>query len=204
VHQSDWFYPYVEWMYCNNVVSGYHQSPPCSAPGNSCFRPNNTTTRGQVAKIAVLAFDFPINTTGGPHFTDVPEGSTFYPYVETLRNLAVIGGYPDGTFRPNSDVSRAQIAKITVLSAILADPAHWTIEDPPAPTFEDVPRGSAFYTYIETAASHGILSGYPCGSPPAGECVPPTNRPYFLPTNHATRAQISKIVFLARFYAPTR
>ena len=35
-------------------------------------------------------------------FTDVPPGSTFYPYVNCLACLGIINGYPDGTFKPNN------------------------------------------------------------------------------------------------------
>ncbi len=200
VHTSDWFYEYVQYMYSHQIVSGYNTSPPCSQPGLNCFKPYNNSTRGQLAKIVVLAFTLPINTQGGPHFSDVAPGSTFYNYVETGYNLRILGGYPDGTFRPNAHVTRGQITKIVVNAAIQADPAHWTLENPPSNTFEDVEIGSTFFSYIETAVSHGVVNGYPCGVAPAGSCVPPFNKPYFVPNANATRAQISKITYLAVTY----
>ncbi len=196
VHPADWDYPYVQWMFCRGVINGYNTSPPCSAEGATCFKPQNYTTRGQVAKIVVLAFALPIDTTGGPHFSDVPQGSTFYDYIETAYNNGLINGYSDNTFRPGNNVTRAQVAKIAVLAAIHADPVHWTLLNPPDNTFEDVAQGSTFYRYVETAAAHGVLAGYPCGIAPAGPCGP-RNKPYFLPENNATRAQISKIVYIA-------
>ena len=199
VAPGDWYYDYVQWMYCHSVISGYTGLPQCSGPGANCFKPGNNNTRGQMAKIVVLAFGFPIDTTGGPHFSDVPAGSTFYAYVETARNLNLASGYSDGTFRPNANVTRGQLSKIAVNAAILADAGHWSLEDPPQATFEDVAVGSTFFRYIETAVSHHILSGYPCGRPPAGPCGT-GNKPYFLPFNNATRAQISKIVYLAVTY----
>jgi hypothetical protein len=199
VAPGDWYYNYVQWMYCHGVISGYTGLPQCSGPGASCFKPGNNNTRGQMAKIVVLAFSFPIDTTGGPHFTDVLPGSTFYAYVETARNLNLASGYSDGTFRPNANITRGQLSKIAVNAAILADAGHWSLEDPPEATFEDVAVGSTFFRYIETAVSHHILSGYPCGIPPAGPCGT-GNKPYFLPFNNATRAQISKIIYLAVTY----
>jgi hypothetical protein len=192
VAPGDWFYPYVRYMYCEGIVSGYP---------DGTFRPNASTTRGQVSKIVTLAFDLPIDTTGGPHFTDVPEVSAFYPYVETLFNLQVVNGYPDGTFGPNNLITRGQIAKIVVLAAAAADPPNWQIVPPPTATFEDVPASSTFFAYVETAASHGLLQGYPCDVPPAGPCEA-GSRPYFLPYAQATRAQISKVVYLAVTYEP--
>jgi S-layer homology domain len=203
VNPNDWFYGYVEYVYCHGVVSGYNTNPPCNT-GIPCFRPNDNTTRGQLAKIVVLAFEFPIDTTGGPHFSDVPVGHTFYMYVETAYNLGLISGYADGTYKPGNNVTRGQIAKIVVNAAIMADPVSWTLEDPPTNTFEDVPVGSTFFRYVETAASHNLVSGYPCGTGPARPCVPPGNKPYYLPGDNATRAQISKITFLAVTYPPQR
>jgi S-layer family protein len=133
---------------------------------------------------------------GGPHFSDVPVGSTFYQYIETLYNMGLVGGYPDGTFRPGSFVTRGQISKIVVSAAVATDPAHWLLLNPANNTFDDVLPGSTFYKYVETAATHNILSGYPCGVSPAGPCGA-LHKPYFITNNNTTRAQISKIVYLA-------
>ena len=55
------------------------------------------------------------------------------------------------------------------------------------PTFRDVPESDPFYSFIETAYHHGIISGYTCGS----NCLE------FRTGNSATRGQICKIVYLA-------
>jgi hypothetical protein len=150
-----------------------------------------------MSKIAVLVFNLQIDTQGGPHFSDVQPGSTFYSYVETLFNAGVISGYGDGTFRPGNEVTRGQLAKIIVLTAMAVDPTGWQLQDPSTGTFQDVPAGSTFYEYVEMAYSHRIINGYPCGAAPAGACIPPDNKPYFIPNGNATRAQISKIAYLA-------
>lgn len=125
-------------------------------------------------------------------FTDVPEGSTFYSFVRCLACAGIINGYTSGCdggdpcFRPSSNVTRGQIAKIVSNSAGFSEP-HTTQR------FEDVPTSSTFYVFIERLASRLILSGYECGGP--GEpCVAPGNRPYFRPGSNATRGQLSKIV----------
>jgi hypothetical protein len=116
----------------------------------------------------------------------VPVGSTFYPYVRCLACLGIINGYPDGSFRPGNNVTRAQLSKIVANSAGLS-----IIQT--TPLFQDVPVGTTFFQYIGRLASRGYINGYYCGGP--GEpCVPPANLPYFRPDNNATRGQISKIV----------
>jgi hypothetical protein len=56
-------------------------------------------------------------------------------------------------------------------------------------TFNDVPPGSTFYTWIRCLACRGIVGGYPCGGP--GEPCPGN---YYRPNNNVTRGQVSKIV----------
>jgi hypothetical protein len=187
-------------MACRGIISGY--SSGCGT-GNPCFRPNNNVTRGQLSKIISNSAGFN-DTPTGQTFEDVLPNSTFYVYIERIASRGIIGGYPCGGagepcdsqnrpyFRPNANATRGQIAKIDVLAAVQA--LGWTLLNPPTNTFQDVPGGTTFYQYIETSVAHGVLNGYPCGQPPAGQCVPPQNKPYFLPGNNATRGQTSKII----------
>jgi hypothetical protein len=116
----------------------------------------------------------------------VPIGHAFYPYIRCLACRGIVNGYPDGTFRPENNVTRGQLSKIVSNSAGFSDP-------PGGQLFEDVAPGSTFYTFIQRLATRGYINGYPCGG--AGEpCVPPGNRPYFRTNKNATRGQISKIV----------
>lgn len=166
VHPADYFYQAVLYLYCQGAVSGY---------SDSSFRPFNDTTRGQLSKIITLAEEWPINTQGGPHFTDVSTSNPFYAYVETAYNHGVISGYSDGTFRWGNNITRGQLSKAVVLSE------GWPINTQGGPHFTDVPMIDPFYSYIETAFNHLIISGYSDGT--------------FRPGNNATRGQICKIVY---------
>jgi hypothetical protein len=199
------FYPWIRCLACRGIVGGY----PCGGPGEPCpgayYRPNNNVTRGQTSKIVAEAAGFsdPVPSTQQT-FQDVAPGSTFHVYVERIAGRGIISGYPCGGpfepcvapdnrpyFRPNNNVTRGQIAKITSGAAQYS-------ETPTGQTFEDVAPGSTFYLYIERIASRGIISGYPCGGP-FEPCIAPGNRPYFRPNNNATRGQMSKIAASA-FY----
>lgn len=129
-------------------------------------------------------------------FSDVPQGSTFYPYITCLSSHEVVGGYSDCTFRPANPVTRGQLSKIVSLAA------NFT-EDHTEQTFQDVPVGSTFHLYVERLASRIIINGYVCGGPNE-PCVAPGNKPYFRTANNVTRGQTSKIVAIARgLPAPT-
>jgi hypothetical protein len=147
--------------------------------------PNATPSSTQTGSTST-----PTSTPCAIQFEDVPPGGTFYQWVRCLACRQIITGYPDGTFRPNANVTRGQLSKIVSNSAGFQ-------ENHTNQTFEDIEVGSTFYLFIERLASRGIIQGYACGGP--GEpCVPPLNRPYFRPNANVTRGQTSKIVAIAK------
>jgi hypothetical protein len=189
-----WFYTPVMSLYDLGAVGGY---------ADGTFRPGNLITRGQVMKVIVLAFGLDAYLPEEYTFTDVPPGSTFYTFVEIGYANSLASGYPCGHpepcdsrnrpyFRPGSNVSRAQVAKMISLAA------GWQPLNSPVPTFADVPPGSTFYGYVERAAAEDAIDGYGCGGP--GEPCPGR---YFRPNGTATRAQAAKMVDTARIRRAT-
>jgi plastocyanin len=186
VHTQDYFYVPARWLYCRGAISGY---------SDGTFRPYNNTTRGQMAKIVVLAYGLATYTPPAPTFRDVPPTQTFYQYIETIAHNLIVSGYdcggpgepcPGVYYRPVNLITRGQLSKIIVLTA------RWVVLNPVGATFNDVPPGSVFYTYVETAFCHLVVSGYACGG--AGEPCPGL---YFRVNNNATRGQIAKMVYNA-------
>ena len=82
------------------------------------LRPLSTPTTPPSASATPTACDI--------SFNDVLPGSTFYPYVHCLACLGIVQGYPDGSFRPNDNVTRGQASKI------VAKFAGYTDDDPAA------------------------------------------------------------------------
>jgi subtilisin len=111
------FWVYIERAYQHGAIGGY----PCGGVGEPCpgiyYRPGNTVTRGQTAKVASIAagYDDAIPPTQQT-FTDVLPGSTFWVYIERVALHGVVNGYGDGTFGPENPVTRGQIAKIAALA----------------------------------------------------------------------------------------
>jgi hypothetical protein len=131
-------------------------------------------------------------------FTDVPTNYFVANEIADIASKGIIGGYlqSDSTllFQPASSATRGQVSKMIVLAA------GWPLLNPGTGTFQDVAPGSTFYQYVETAAAHGVINGYPCGG--AGEpCVAPGNRPYYRLGANVTRGQISKMIALSRGWA---
>ncbi len=200
------FYPYIQCLACQGIINGYE----CGGPGEPCddnhdpyFRPGNLVSRGQIAKIVANAANFDdFVSPDAQTYEDVPPDSTFWVYIERLTLYQVMQGYPcggpgepcnsdnDPYFRPSSNATRGQIAKIVSNAAGFDDDIQTGTQ-----TFEDVQEGSTFHIFVERLLLNrpDVMQGYPCGGP--GEpCVEPNNRPYFRPAANATRGQLSKIV----------
>ena len=133
-------------------------------------------------------------TTCDLSFSDVPADNTFYGSIRCLACRGFVSGYADGTFRPNAQITRGQIAKIVSNAAGYGS-------DPGVQVYEDVPPGHPFFDWVQRLSNGGVISGYPCGSIPEEPCVAPGNRPYFRPYANATRGQLSKIVSNAAGYS---
>ncbi len=119
------FYQLIETAAARGIVSGYScggvdpqtgASEPCDSGRRPYFRPSDFVTRGQLAKIVVIGAGWALRNPPTPTFTDVPTGNVFYPFIETAVCHGAVGGYNDGTFRPNNFAFRGQIAKIVYLA----------------------------------------------------------------------------------------
>ncbi|WP_108668925.1 C40 family peptidase [Peribacillus acanthi] len=74
------------------------------------FRPEAEVTRGQAAAIINRVLNHkPKNSVSYP---DVPSSNRFANDIAAIKELGVINGFPDGTFRPNETMTRAQMAVI--------------------------------------------------------------------------------------------
>jgi hypothetical protein len=149
-------------------------APPMNLEGIDAFAPDDIWAVGAGAIHYSTAL-----------FADVPPGYPFYPFIQCLACRNVLGGYADGTFRPQNNMTRGQLAKV-VSNAAGFD------EDPGPQIYEDVPTVNTFYAPINRLSNRGHMSGYPCGG--TGEPCGPENRPYFRPGANVTRGQAAKIV----------
>ncbi len=107
-------YLYIESGFHAAILSGFDQAS-CAAHGVGfpCYLPNLAITRGQLTKLVVAAAHYPLITpVSGPTFIDVPPSNVFYVSIETAHNKGVINGYTDGSFRPNNNIRRDEMAQI--------------------------------------------------------------------------------------------
>ena len=106
VSSDDWFYSAVRWAYENGIVGGISADT---------FAPNEPVTRAQMVLMLYRQAGSP-EVSGGSSFADQSSiGSEYADAVAWASQENVVGGFDDGTFRPNDPVTRAQMA--TMLAA---------------------------------------------------------------------------------------
>ncbi|MEW6624765.1 MAG: S-layer homology domain-containing protein [Bacillota bacterium] len=94
----------------------------------------------------------PTTPATGRSFSDLATNHWAYENIMEMVEIGILSGYPDGTFKPNNTITRAEFAKIMVL-ALNLDTAS-----PSVPTFTDVPANHWAYGVVESARNY--LTGY--------------------------------------------
>lgn len=100
----------------------------------------------------------------GTSLTDVV-GTKYEAAVEALIELEVVNGYPNGNYQPTKEVNRAELAKMLVVCMGLEEDAERAKGDTIF-TDEALKDGGTFSWargYVNTAATAGVIKGYPAG-----------------------------------------
>ena len=120
--------------------------------GDGTFRPNEHTTRGQVAKIIVNSLGLKTSEVVDPQFKDVPKTHIFYKEIALLKSEGIIAGYGDDTFRPEAKITRGELAKILTIAFDLQMNKEMTTP------LKDI-ENTYFETYIKGLYNSGITLG---------------------------------------------
>ena len=176
VPDDHWAVNYINRLYRNGITTGCATDP-------LRYCPDDQVTRAQMAVFLLKGMHYPQAYTPpdvDPTFPDTA-GHWAEDWIEALKAAGITSGYPDGTYRPDNGVTRAEMA------AFLLKAEHGSDYTPPAvehSRFSDVPDDHWAKDWIEQLAVEGITSGYPDGS--------------YHPDQIVTRAEMS--VFLIRAF----
>ena len=120
------------------------------------IKPDASITRAEVATIFFRLLTDEARDkfwTETNSYSDVAETAWYNNAVSTLSRMGILGGYEDGTFRPNASITRAEFAKIAV--------SFFEYEDISAENiFTDVAAGSWYENFVAVAAKLGLIEGY--------------------------------------------
>ena len=103
VTADSWYNQTVSTLARMGIVKGYE---------DGTFRPNAPITRAEFGAIATRFFAETGATYEPGTFTDVTGNEWFANAIQDAVNLGLIGGYPDGTVRPNNNITRAEACAI--------------------------------------------------------------------------------------------
>ncbi|MGD2199191.1 N-acetylmuramoyl-L-alanine amidase [Lysinibacillus fusiformis] len=164
-------YEEINYLVSLGVIQGYFVN------GKRVFGPNNNVTRGQAAKMVVVASGNKPLVVNKSSFSDVKVGTEMSGYIERAVQLGFFDKNIKGEFLPNKALSRGEMSYVLTKAFNLDTSEYEGIDSP----FTDVGITHEYVKYINTIYYNGITNG--------------TGKTY-LPNSTVTRSQFS--LFVAR------
>lgn len=169
VPEDAWYIDGAEYVYANYIMNG---------TGETTFGPNTIVSRGMIVQILYNLVGNP-DVEGDTDFTDVTDDYWSAKAIAWAVNNGVVNGFEDGTFRPDENMTREQMA------AILQNFASQMGLDVSASgdlsNFTDIPEGEYWSRdALAWAYAEGLLAG--------------TSDSTMDPAGQASRAQIAVIM----------
>ncbi len=103
VEADDWYNTPVSTLSAMGIITGYE---------DGSFKPNAPITRAEFAAMAVRFFEEDSAIYEKGTFNDIAGSEWFADAVQAAKDHSIIGGYPDGSFQPNKNISRAEACSI--------------------------------------------------------------------------------------------
>ena len=144
VKSSDWYGTTVATLAEMNILKGYE---------DGTFRPNASITRAEFAAIATRFFEETGATYEPGTFTDVTGSEWFAGAIMDAVNLGLIGGYEDGTVRPNNNITRAEACAIVNRTLGRVPDADHLLPENEMKTWPDNPESAWFYADMQEATN---------------------------------------------------
>ncbi len=134
--------------------------------------------------VLALVFVLGLCTVGAANETkfDDAEAIQYVTQVKAMTGLGILVGYPDGTFKPAQNVTRAEAAKIISYVMVGEEVEKW----PEKQVFSDVPANHWASKYITFCEYNNVINGYGNGK--------------FGPNDPVTKAQLAKMLLAACGY----
>ncbi|MGN4126659.1 N-acetylmuramoyl-L-alanine amidase [Lysinibacillus sphaericus] len=164
-------YEEINYLVSLGVIKGYTEN------GKTLYKPYNNVTRGQVAKMVVVASGNKPLVVSKSNFSDVAVGTELSGYVERAVQLGFFATNTKGQFLPNKPLTRDEMSYVLTKAFKLEASAYDNIDSP----FVDVGITHPYVQYINTIYYNGITKG-------SGQ--------NYNPNSQVTRAQFA--LFVAR------
>ncbi|MBR1506484.1 MAG: Ig-like domain-containing protein [Eubacterium sp.] len=176
----------VLYAYNNDIIGGYGTN----SEGLVTFKPAKYVTRAQFAIMlykAAIALGYIKEGTGGSgSYSDVNSSMQCYNAVMWASSNGIISGFSNGTFKPNNNITRAQITIMLMKFAQKFGINTGNRDANFAQYTDGTTVGAAFQESMSWASAEKIMSGQTKGGVK-----------YLNPNKNASRAQCA--IFLVRF-----
>lgn len=167
VATGDWFYEAVKYAYDNSMMNGV---------GHNLFAPSSNLTRGMIAQVLYNLEGTP--AAGSSAFTDVAADQWYANAVNWAAANDIVGGYGNGKFGPEDDITREQMAQILYNYATFK--GYDVSVQGDLSVFNDGAKTSDWaLSAMKWAVGTGLLQGYDGNLNPTGT---------------ATRAEVAQIL----------
>ncbi len=134
------------------------------------IQPDRNITRAEFVAVMVKILKAEAVNGKVKNFSDVKNDAWYKSVIDIASSNELVEGYPNGTFKPESNISRAEISEL-VSKLCKFDTGSVTGEN----VFPDVKESDWFYMQVSLCKKNNIISGYPDNT--------------FKPLNSATRAE---------------
>lgn len=82
------------------------------------YKPKDSISRQDLTYAIVRLIDM-FNPSADSSFKDVKKDSSYYPYISSSKDVGIINGYPDNTFKPKNEIIYQELLKIASISLIM-------------------------------------------------------------------------------------
>ena len=143
VPADSWFNNAISTLSNMGIIDGY---------ADGSFRPDAPITRAEFTKIAVSFFEY-ADYVYENTFTDVRSGSWYTQFIAAAVEIGLIEGYPDGTFRPDNYITRAEACTIVNRTLNRAPDEDHLLPESVMITWPDNQPGTWYYADMQEATN---------------------------------------------------
>lgn len=162
-------------LYTKDIFGNQHKTHTSYINGypDGTVKPDGNITREEIAAVLFRIKGYEETFAKGNIFPDVEKERWSADEIEKMTAEKIIMGYPDGTFMPSGNLTRAEFAALIYRFAEIK-------EESGEKELSDLVATHWAYDEIKALCDKGLMSGYEDGS--------------FRPDNHITRAEVMTVI----------
>ncbi|MFF2483670.1 Ig-like domain-containing protein [Paenibacillus sp. NPDC058071] len=147
------------------------------------FEPEKPITRGEFATYIAKGLGLPGNDAAAAKYRDVYSGTKMAAYIGAASDAGIVMGHPDGTFKPNSPITRQEMAVMMTRAAKVAD-VSVSLPSSTASYLSKFSDRNKIASWAQTDVAKAVYTGVITGK----------TTTTFSPTTNATRAEATVMI----------